>query len=294
MGDWDGVVRDVLARNLPGLPVEAVEALGAGRDNAAYGVNGTLVLRFSTAPDPSLRATLVVSEGNLLDIVAEVSPVPIPVPRFVDADAGCLAYEKLRGTSLLELPPHDLRLHADDIAATLGEFLSALHDLPADRMSRLVEEDQPPPHEWLEEATTYHERLADQVPTVNREAVRRFLATEPPAADWAPVFSHNDLGIEHVLIDPATWRVTGVLDWTDAAIVDPAFDFGMVHRDLGPTALATALRHYRHTADLAGIAERARFYARCTVFEDLEHGIVANRPAYVAKCRASMSWLFPG
>jgi aminoglycoside phosphotransferase (APT) family kinase protein len=35
------------------------------------------------------------------------------------------------------------------------------------------------------------------------------------------VLSHNDLGIEHVLVDPATLEVTGVVDWSDAAIVDP-------------------------------------------------------------------------
>jgi aminoglycoside phosphotransferase (APT) family kinase protein len=44
-----------------------------------------------------------------------------------------------------------------------------------------------------------------------------------------PVFSHNDLGIEHVLIDPGTWTVTGIIDWSDAAIVDPAIDFGLLY-----------------------------------------------------------------
>jgi hypothetical protein len=33
-------------------------------------------------------------------------------------------------------------------------------------------------------------------------------------------------GIEHVLVDQDTFAVTGVLDWTDAALVDPAYDFG--------------------------------------------------------------------
>jgi len=30
--------------------------------------------------------------------------------------------------------------------------------------------------------------------------------------------------------------VTGIIDWSDAAIVDPAHDFGLLHRDLGPAA----------------------------------------------------------
>jgi aminoglycoside phosphotransferase (APT) family kinase protein len=291
--NWDSVVRDVLARNLPGLAVATVEALGAGRDNAAFAVNGTLVVRFSTAPDPSMRATVVVSEAELLELVATASPLPVPVPRFTDADAGCLAYDLLPGVQLLDLPPQEVVRHAEDVAGPLGEFLSVLHGLPLDRMARLVDPDEVAPREWLHEAAVYHATVADQVPPRHRDAVLRFLATEPPAADYEPVFSHNDLGAEHVLVDPRTWRVTGVIDWTDAAIVDPAFDFGKLHRDLGPAALPTALRHYRG-GDPAGIAERAAFYARCTVFEDLEHGITTDQHAYVAKCLASLSWLFPG
>lgn len=240
----------------------------------------------------------MVSEGELLEVVAAASPLPVPVPRFVDADAGCIAYDHLHGTPLLHLPPHDLQLHADRLAGPLGGFLAALHELPLDRMARLVDPDEVPLRDWLGEAAHYHARLADEVPPARRDAVRRFLAAEPPPARHEPVFSHNDLGVEHVLVDPSSWWVTGVLDWTDAAIVDPAFDFGKLHRDLGPTALRTALRHYRRgdadDAVKAGIAERAEFYARCTVFEDLEHGIATDQQAYVAKCHASMSWLFPG
>ena len=38
-------------------------------------------------------------------------------------------------------------------------------------------------------------------------------ATSPPAEGSIRVFSHNDLGIEHVLIDQIEWRVTGIIDF---------------------------------------------------------------------------------
>jgi len=290
--NWDSAVREVLARNLPDFRVETITSLGAGRDNAAFGVNGMLVVRFSTEPDASLRAGVVASEAQLLEMVAITSPLPVPVPRFVDTDAGCIGYDKLSGTPLLHLPPTELGPHADGVAAKLGGFLSAVHDLPLDCVATLVDPDHVPMHEWLHEAAAYHATLADQVPVEHRPAVLEFLAEDPPPADYEPVFSHNDLGVEHVLVDLDTWDVTGVIDWTDAAIVDPAFDFANLHRDLGPNALTTALRNYPR-ADPAKIAERATFYARCTVFEDLEHGIATSQHAYVEKCRASLTWLFP-
>lgn len=292
--EWDTAVRAVVGRNLPGRPVEWVRVLGTGRDNTAYEVNGTLVVRFSTEPDPGLRAELVENEGRLLSMIAGVAPVAVPEPRFVDPDAGCLAYDKIPGTPLLALPPDAAAPHAESIAAVLGELLAALHTIPLDRAALLVDPDELPLRAWLGEAATYQGIVGEHIPEAHRDAVRRFLAADPPPPSHEPVFSHNDLGIEHVLVDRATWRVTGVIDWTDAAIVDPAFDFGKLLRDLGPTALAAALRRYgADPAETGRIAQRALFYARCTVFEDLEHGIATCQPAYTEKCRASITWLFP-
>ena len=49
-----------------------------------------------------------------------------------------------------------------------------------------------------------------------------------PADAESLAFSHNDLGIEQVLVDGSVSTATVVIDWTDAAIVDPAHDFGRV------------------------------------------------------------------
>jgi aminoglycoside phosphotransferase (APT) family kinase protein len=105
--------------------------------------------------------------------------------------------------------------------------------------------------------------------------------------------SHNDLGTEHVLVDPDTWTVTGIIDWSDAAIIDPAIDFGLLYRDLGPTARA-AMDSYRTEAnDLVTLWERAVFYARCSVFEDLAYGLETGPDKYLDKSLAAMAWLFP-
>jgi aminoglycoside phosphotransferase (APT) family kinase protein len=289
---WGSQVRAVVEHHLPDVAVESVLVLGTGRENTAYEVNGSLVVRFSTEPDPARRAELVENEARLLSMVARVSPVAVPEPRFVDPASGCLAYDKLAGTPLLAVAAAEAAPHVADIAAELGSLLAALHAVPLEQAAVLVDPDEFPLSSWLREAVSFQAVCAEHIPPAHREAVRRFLSAPPPADGFEPVFSHNDLGIEHVLVDAATWRVSGVIDWTDAAIVDPAFDFGKLLRDLGPTALITALRHYDR-GDVAGISERAMFYARCTVFEDLAHGIATDQEAYVAKCRAAIAWLFP-
>jgi Phosphotransferase enzyme family len=102
------------------------------------------------------------------------------------------------------------------------------------------------------------------------------------------------LGIEHVLVDPGSWTVTGIIDWADAAVVDPAIDFGLLYRDLGPDATRAAMGGYRSEVnDLVTLGERAVFYARCSLLEDLAYGIQTGRDKYVDKSLAAMAWLFP-
>jgi aminoglycoside phosphotransferase (APT) family kinase protein len=105
------------------------------------------------------------------------------------------------------------------------------------------------------------------------------------------VFSHNDLGTEHVLVEPATGAITGI-DRSDAALTDPACDFGLEYRDLGPAALAAALAHYQ-PAELAGLRQRTTFYARCKLLEDMAYGSRAGLSVYTDKSLAALPWVFP-
>jgi aminoglycoside phosphotransferase (APT) family kinase protein len=284
-----GVVADLVAAHLPGYRVASVVRLGEGLDNVAYEVNGELIARFSKQPDPRRLDT----EARLLATVAEVSPLPVPEPVFTAPERGCLTYAKLPGVPLLERPRDLLDASVTaSIAARLGDLLAALHAVAVDRVADLVEPDDQPLPEWRQDAAGRYATLAERVPAAHRGPVEAFLAAPPPPGGWTPVFSHNDLGIEHVLVDPATSTVTGVIDWSDAAIVDPAYDFGLLYRDLGPAALAAATRGYR-AGDLATLRDRAVFYARCSVFEDLAYGVETGRDAYVAKSLAALRWLFP-
>ncbi|WP_283138341.1 phosphotransferase family protein [Rhizohabitans arisaemae] len=291
---WAAGVRDVVAKHLPGYRIDSLVLLGEGEDNIAFQVNDELIVRFSKESDPAGRAARVNDEARLLAAVADLSPLPVPEPSFMVADQGCLAYFMLPGLPLIDVALPQRSTHGNSIALTLGEFLSALHAVPVSRMADLVETDDQPPALWLEEAAQTYTTVAGTVPTVHRPAVEEFLGTPPPADRHDLVFSHNDLGIEHVLIDPVAWTVTGVIDWSDAAIVDPAYDFGLLYRDLGPAALALALRSYRTDVhDVGAIRARAAFYARCGVLEDMAYGLQTGHEKYLDKSLAALTWLYP-
>jgi aminoglycoside phosphotransferase (APT) family kinase protein len=286
----DRDVRSLVVAHLPDYHVDSVVLLGEGLENIAYIVNDELVVRFSKESDPEQRAVRLRREASVLAAVADVVPVAVPKPRFVAVEQGCLAYFKIPGVPLLSLPRHQWSAHAPSLAAVLGRVLSVIHALPTD----LLETDAQPPEGWRHDAAETYRKVVAHVPVKHRPAVEAFLATSPPDDGYPLAFAHNDLGIEHVLVDPGTSVVTGIIDWSDAALADAAYDFGLLYRDLGPRALDAALGNYRTDLDdHEHLRQRAVFYARCSVFEDLAHGIEKPDDRYVQNSIAAMEWLFP-
>jgi aminoglycoside phosphotransferase (APT) family kinase protein len=292
--DRVAAVRRMVAAHRPEAPADSVVPLGEGTDNIAYDVDGELIVRWSKERDVRVRAARIDREARLLTAIAAISPLPVPEPSFTVPEQGWLAYRKLPGVPLLDLPQQQRLSHGTSVAATLGDLLTALHAAPVEDMTELVELDGRPLALWREEAAETYAAITGEVPLVYRRRVEAFLDAPPPVGGWTPVFSHNDLGIEHVLVDPGAWAVTGIIDWSDAAIVDPATDFGLLYRDMGPAAHRAALRRYRtEINDPAALVERAAFYARCSLIEDLAYGIQTGNDRYVDKSLTAMTWLYP-
>lgn len=285
-------VRPTVTANLPGYVVRNVDFLGEGFDNRAYLVNDELVVRFSKEDDLAVRANDIQREAELLTILAGQTTVPIPAVRFAQPAAGCLSYQKLRGVALIDVPLPQRHAYAAAIGQAIGELLTALHRLPQDRLAELLPRDAEPPTRWRNEAREIYDAVRVHLPTAYHAVIKRFLATEPPPAAQSLMFSHNDLSIEHILVD-TDGSITGIIDWSDAAIVDPAVDFGRIFRDLGPPALRSALGAYPTHLGMTELRYRAEYFARCSVFEDLEYGFTNNLPAYVERCLAALPWLFP-
>ncbi|UMG94862.1 phosphotransferase [Nocardioides sp. TF02-7] len=110
----------------------------------------------------------------------------------------------------------------------------------------------------------------------------------PPAP--RPRLCHGDLGAEHVFVDPRTGEVTGVIDWSDAAVTDPALDLGLVLRDLGARARDRVLERLGEVDE--GVVARSEFYARARALEDLRYGVEQALPVYSRNARRAIETLF--
>jgi aminoglycoside phosphotransferase (APT) family kinase protein len=252
--------------------------LGEGLDNTAWVADGELIVRVAKRPDPdALRR-----EAAVLSAAGRLTPVGVPDPVLVLPESSVLVFRRLRGTPLASLP-EPTRV-SGTFAPTLAAFLDALG---AADFSAIAERDDEPAEVWLAETrASFEDVRAHLVPDVAK-AVEAFLADAPPPpiAAGDAVFCHNDLGTEHVLVDPETREITGVIDWSDAAITDPARDLGRLLRDLDRSTWDTIARG----AD----PQRALFYARCTALEDLAFGLSTGRRPYRTNALAAIRRLLP-
>ncbi|MCP2329474.1 aminoglycoside phosphotransferase (APT) family kinase protein [Hamadaea flava] len=254
------------------LSVRSVTPLGSGLDHHAYAVNDDLVARVAAGPD---AADDVRREAAILAVVPEYAQLPVPEPVLIRPEHGLLVYRRI--------PGHPLLTHTgrDGYAAVLGAFLAQLQTAPTERLGDLAGVDDTPPAAWLAETRDLAEHLPDGV----RRRIAGFLADDPPEPAELLVFTHNDLGVEHVLVEGAT--ITGIIDWSDCAVADPATDLGRLARDLGVHTL-DALRPGLDEQT----RERAVFYARCTALEDLAYGLESGRDDYLRNARRAVDELF--
>jgi aminoglycoside phosphotransferase (APT) family kinase protein len=83
--------------------------------------------------------------------------------------------------------------------------------------------------QWVELELTTRDAAATLVDAL--EAMGPTLATRPLT------FTHNDLQADHVLVDPSSGRLLGLVDFADARTADPLLDLAVVSMDDGaPTA----------------------------------------------------------
>ena len=213
-----------LIRTLLGASsVHSVIPVGEGSDHRVFEVNGTLVARVRKHTDES-SAAAVEQEAALLEIVSQASPISVPVVVAANPQAGLTVCRRLPGTSLLDQPPSDPSALAEPLAA----FVASIHAVPVAAVERLVPRDDHPLNGYLCEAHERITRVATHLTGAQRRRVEMFLASPAPAESDRRTFCHNDLGAEHILASPESSELTGIIDWSDAAIGDPARDIGLL------------------------------------------------------------------
>ena len=263
--------RSLLAELDPALRAARLRELGEGFDNVAYAVDERLVLRISKIADPQRRARTALRDIRLAGFAQHHST--LRTSRIVAADPaqGVLLGTLVAGVGADRRPPDNI----DEFAEAMAGFLVGLWAAPA---STVVDRPEITAAQWLADTARLYEAAAPLLPVADRRAIERFLAEPVRADDARNVFSHNDLGDEHLIVDDGG-RLVGVIDWSDAVLGDPARDLALVLLDLGPAAAARIVRRIGTGSGVdPDLAERARWWGLRAGVEGVAWRTLNDRP----------------
>jgi aminoglycoside 2''-phosphotransferase len=229
-----------LIRELSPLAAVSVELLGAGTESVAFRVDGEWVVRFPLAPQA--QGTLS-TELALLPQLAARLPVAVPQPEHVGELRGQLAFmayralegEPLSDASLSALSPSARARALGDLA----ELLDAIHRFPVDRARaagvsfELYKGAYHAAQEQLEREISAMLEPGELDCIARRR--RAFAQVQPHPSE--PVLLHADIKPEHLLHDPSSGALTGLLDWGDASLGHSDFDLAIIAAFCGPQTL---------------------------------------------------------
>jgi aminoglycoside phosphotransferase (APT) family kinase protein len=233
------------------------------------------------------RARVAESARKEIRLMPELAKtLPVAVPDFaLAAPNGALDYPwPISGYRLVPgvpLAEFDRDKQPSDLTHSVSRFLSALHAFPVNRASNLGVPGGAPGHwrdeyrRWLDEMREMiWPRLAPREQRAVAVFVEDFLGDDRNFT-FTPVLLHRDLGEDHLLLDPGSGVLTGVIDFEDGTMGDPAFDFNGVI-NLGPGVL----EGYSGPRD-GGFGRRIRFYRRLWPLHEMHYGIEAGLAGHV-------------
>jgi aminoglycoside 2''-phosphotransferase len=289
-------VQKLVRRHAPGVRADDLRVMphhGWGGDSDAYLVDGAWIFRFPRSSEVARRLEVEVAT---LPVLAPRLPLRIPEFTYVvRAEHGLpvgvgyrvIPGEPLRRSHLAALGHSGV----DRIAGQLGSFLGALHQIPTDEASHHgVPAPSASPRTLVEAQLAQIRATIFPIldPVERRWVSDRFDAVlaNPRAFDYAPTLCHGDLSVDHIIVDAAVGRLTGVIDFGDLTIGDPAGEFTW-RADYGEAFFRSVLSHYAAPQGGA-FAERVQFRIDCLPLAEMAYGLATGNAHDVEEGRAAL------
>lgn len=273
----------LLRQHLPGLQFERITPILSGWDSWVLELDEQWIFRFPRRPEVAAAMKKEVRLLGFLD-----GRLPVPVPRIThqacQVESGALlfcGYPRIGGEGLDAAGADE-----PGLGRQIGAFLTNLHQtqLPEDLQldfPRITAQEWR--DEYLDEYHWAQQQVFPRLPESARQAARStWLAylDQPACFEFQPVFIHGDLGPEHLLYDPTSDVLEGVIDWQDARWGDQALDFVGLYWLAGWPLVQRVLQHYTLPAG-SNLRQRVEFLHWVVPFHSIKFGLLTNDQQYI-------------
>ena len=230
---------DLIRNQFPDLCPTKIRLLGVGWDNTAFLVDEARIFRF---PRRECAVSLLESEWCVLPKIAPCLPLPIPIPQWKGSPTPSFPWPFI-GYSIL---PGSTACHANlseeergALAEPIARFLSRLHAASLISIANEALEKNVSHLHW-ENLTQKILQNFEEMSRLGLLEKRRELESiveslQNVRSPTSSAVVHGDFYVRHLLID-GTHRLSGVIDWGDMHLGDPAIDIAIAHSFLPQSA----------------------------------------------------------
>ncbi len=211
-----------------------------GDDFLVLEINDEWMFRF---PRNEISQKALQVEKEFLARFKTISPLPVPDHQYSGDDF--VGYPKINGMLLdLELFQSLSKETQARIAQQIGQFHSATHTFPVDEARHMG---------VTEGWSGYHQQAINRfrgeiAPMLSASARQNALACmeQMMAEVFEPRVIHGDFALEdHVFFDEEKQQLSGVIDFADVTINDPAHDFQNIVEYGGNAFFQSVMKHYQ-------------------------------------------------
>ncbi len=298
----DSNTLEVVRALFPGEAIKELTTISVGWNSNVYILNEKFAIKIpkTKSATKGIEKELALTEAIRHYIPAEL---PTPISRVIVDGIYGFSYKLIKGKMMTTRPLPGSGNNFDptkiidsnlymSIQKQLAEILSSIHRIdPQVVQGILIQfEDE----NW---AGTYA-RLGKKWGAILRktfagnELIKAKILLEETidgiaACHFQQKFIHGDFGGWNIIYDEKRKGITGILDWADSCIGDPAVDFSELIYDYGEQYAAEVLAFYDKESD-SSLMDRAKLYLRLEGFRDLHYGVVSDSSEFVEKGRKNI------
>lgn len=220
----------LIQKHFPNLEFKKTKMIRKGCDNDVVVLDNRLIFRFPKSEDCTRRFQ---AEVKLLKHLKERVNLAIPNYIYLPGDKSFGGYEMLKGQEMHSSLFKKLsREKKQKIARQIGIFLSFLHSTQITTAEKAGFPDLKEKY-WYSRysVSKRYEKIKTLLfPRLSKIEVdwiqaefEKYLSL--PQSSHSTVI-HGDFSSDHILFDPITAKITGILDFTDMQIAAPESEFG--------------------------------------------------------------------
>jgi len=225
------------------------------------------------------------------------SRTKIEIPRFIfksedDDQVSYVGYKMITGTALtIGMLKKLSKTQLANVSNDIGRFLTTLHSFTDLESLKDLEVAESSEEKWADFRIEVIEKTGLVLSQAEKLWINRLFddfLTNPRTFNYQPTLIHSDFTSDHILFNEEHQSISGVIDFGDVEIGDPAFDFAGICTSYGRDFMKMVLENYNREIDDGFINRIDDFYVKQVPLHGLIYGIENNNELQI---KQSVSYL---